>query len=56
MARLMYARSPVPSDASMSRPISSSEQRDRFNVRFVQVRVLSYFSDGNAASHPNGAV
>jgi len=29
---------------------------DRFNVRVAQVRVLSYFCDGNAASHPDGAV
>jgi len=30
--------------------------RERFNVSFAQVRVLSYFCDSNAASHPEWAV
>jgi hypothetical protein len=30
--------------------------RERFNVRFAQVRILSYFCDSNAASHPKWAV
>jgi hypothetical protein len=29
---------------------------DRFDVRVAQVRVFSYFCDGNAASHPDWAV
>jgi hypothetical protein len=31
-------------------------RRERFNVRVAQVRVFSYFCDGDAASHPNWAV
>jgi hypothetical protein len=31
-------------------------RRDRLDVRVTQVRVLSYFGDGNVASHPNWAV
>jgi len=31
-------------------------RRDRFDVRVTQMRVLSYFCDGNVASHPNWAV
>jgi hypothetical protein len=30
--------------------------RERFNVSVAQVRVLSYFCDSDAASHPNWAV
>ena len=30
--------------------------RERFHVRFAQVCVLSYFCDGNAASHPHWAM
>lgn len=30
--------------------------RERLNVRVAQVRVFSYFCDGNAASHPNWTV
>jgi hypothetical protein len=31
-------------------------KRESFDIRFGQVRVLSYLCDGNAASHPNWAV
>jgi hypothetical protein len=31
-------------------------RRDRFDVRVTQMGVLSYFGDGNVASHPNWAV